>query len=247
MKPTLPWMAQTFNEYNNKYFAGAIPTPRFNLRCKDTDWGHYEPDGYVLPFERADVKSPGILSLNGNYSRLEKDWIGTLLHEMIHMYIITVMRRYPKNPHGELFQEIASRLNGYGWNISELEEKKSTDNLSGDGEEDTIDYNDMEIKPKIFCLIESPHNENNIFWGFRAEYNDLNSYIATAKKLKQSGAETLRIYFCYSVNLGKVNASSTTLDGFGANNIPSILHKFSTLINEKLDIKNFRLYKEIIL
>lgn len=39
MKPTLPWMGQTFDEYNTKYFGGRLARPRFSLRCNPNHWG----------------------------------------------------------------------------------------------------------------------------------------------------------------------------------------------------------------
>ena len=66
MKPTLPWMGQTFDEYNAKYFGGRLARPYFSLRCNPNYWGYYQPNAtYNRITRRTTVKSPGTLFLNG--------------------------------------------------------------------------------------------------------------------------------------------------------------------------------------
>ena len=248
MKPTLPWMGQTFDEYNAKYFGGRLARPRFSLRCSPNHWGYYQPNAtYNRITRRTTIKSPGTLFLNGNYSREEKDWIGTMLHEMIHMYINTVLRKFPINDHGNDFYNIAMRINQDGWNISEANEKKSTDREVRDDEVDERGHEERLVKPHVFCVIDQPQNNSFKLWGFKAEYNSLNSYIATAKKLKNSGATTLRIYYCYSTNMGQLQTNSQNLCGFSANSYTELIKKVSTSIGERLTNENFNLAKTITL
>ena len=245
MKPTLPWMAQTFDEYNAKYFGGRLARPRFILRCNPNHWGYYQPNAtYNRITRRTTVKSPGTLFLNGNYSREERDWIGTMLHEMIHMYINTVLRKYPVNDHGQDFYNIAMRINQDGWNISEANEKKSTD-IEGDTDDEA--YDNRTVQPSIFCIIEQPNDAQYKVWGFRAEYNQLNSYIKSARKTKNNGATVLNIYYCYSANMDKMPTSPIDLRGVGAQDYNTLLYRVSRIIGEQISQDNFKLVKTITL
>ena len=249
MKPTIPWMQQTFSEYNTKYFGGRLEFPEFKLRCPERgDWGYYEPNArYNRLTRKVTVITPGTICLDGSYSREEKDWIGTMLHEMIHMYVNTVMRLYPKDIHGEEFITIAEYINKDGWGISESNEVKETDKKVSGYESDERDIESRLIKPHVFCIINQPEDAENKLWGFRAEYNKLNQYIATAQKLKQYGAVTLDIYYCYSGNLSNLPSSPTDLKGVGANGYNQLIRRISKFINERLTKENFNLVKTITL
>lgn len=246
MKPTLPWMGQTFDEYNTKYFGGRLSRPNFSLRCPDGNWGYYQPDATFNRITRKTfVKSPGILYLNANYSREEKDWVGTLLHEMIHMYINTVLCIYPINDHGREFYNIANRLNQDGWNISETNEMKSTDREVRGDESDERSHEERLVKPHIFCIVEQPQNNNFKLWGFRANFRELQSYISSAKKI--NGATEIKIFYCYSSKLNQLPTSSNNLMGIGANDFNSLIRTVSQIIGERLSADNFNLAKTITL
>ena len=243
MRPTIPWMQQAFGFYNKKYFGGRLKTPKFSLDCPYGNWGFYTPNGtFNRVTRRATIFGPGTLSLTSKYSRDEKDLIGTLLHEMIHMYINTVMLKYPTIPHGREFQELAQRLNQDGWGISEANEKKTTDTLD-DGDE--VEYNNMQIKPYIFCIIQQPNSNTSKIWGFKADYSNLNSYINTAKNLKQFGATSVEVYYCYSYNMENMPSSPQELNGIGANNFNDLIYKLSKSLNERLTKENFKQIKVI--
>ena len=246
MKPTLPWMAQAFDEYNAKYFGGRLARPRFSLRCNPNYWGYYQPNAtYNRITRRTTVKSPGTLFLNGNYSREERDWIGTMLHEMIHMYINTVMRKYPINDHGDDFYNIAMRINQDGWNISEANEKKSTDREVQGNEADERSPEERLVKPHIFCVINQPQNNSFKLWGFRADFNNLQAYISTAKRI--NGANAIYVYYCYSSRLNQMPTSPDNLMGVGANDYESLIRTVSQIIGERLTKENFNLAKTITL
>lgn len=246
MKPTIPWMVHTFNEYNEKYFHGRLRAPKFRLGCpKNDDWGCFRPDGVQKGGVVTALYSTGTLFLNGQYMREEKDWIGTMLHEMIHMYIINVDRKYPMNGHGREFQEWANFLNRDGWNISEFNEKKSTDVETAETQNDERSYDERLVKPYIFCIINQPQDNNYKLWGFKADYNTLNNYIDTARKLKQNGAVSVYVYYCYSGNMRNLQTSASTLMGVGGNSFNELIRTLSRAINEHLTQDNFKLYKEI--
>lgn len=245
MKPTLPWMKQAFATYNAKYFHNRLKTPNFSLDCPEGNWGFYYPDGTFNAITRkAKIFGPGTIYLNPDFSRDEKDLIGTLLHEMIHMFINTVLLKYPINAHGSDFQEFADFLNQDGWNISEANEKKITDTTDDTGDEE---YANRTIQPSIFCIIEQPNDAQYKVWGFRAEYNQLNSYIQTARKTKNNGATVLNVYYCYSANMSKLPSSPRDLRGVGAQDYNTLLSRVSRIIGEQLSQDNFKLTQTITL
>lgn len=241
MKPTIQWMKQTFDVYNRKYFKGELREPEFSLDCPQGNWGFYMPDGTFNRITR-NVKlfGPGTIFLSTVYSRTEKDLINTLLHEMIHMYIITVSLKYPLNQHGTEFQEWANYLNQFGWNISEYNEKQTTDILDN---ENNVDNNETMVNPYIFCIIEQPNDKQYKLWGFRADYNNLKTYMSSVKKLKKYGAAVLNIYYCYASNMKKIPIASQDLNGIGATNYNELIDIISRIIGEKITNKNFTLYK----
>ena len=103
MKPTVQWLEYNFDTFNVKYFEGKLPKPKFSLFCKEGDLGNYTPQADYNTITRKITKlnGPGVLSIAGQYSRSERDIASTLLHEMIHMYIFTVLRINPRFSHGE--------------------------------------------------------------------------------------------------------------------------------------------------
>lgn len=123
MKVTAEWAEQAFDLYNEKYFQNKLKKPRFVLECDPGYFGYYRPHAAFDKWTRkiTRVFSPGTLYLNARYAnRSEKQWTETLLHEMIHMYINTVRKVYPRKDHGREFTELADRLNEEGgWDIGE--------------------------------------------------------------------------------------------------------------------------------
>ena len=131
MVPTIEWMQQKFALYNKKYFNGQIAMPKFSTNCPHGMWGYFKLDAICNPITRKITQfyDYGTLFLTDKYERNAKDVVNTLLHEMIHAYIYTVLKKYPFNQHGRDFKEIANKLNSVGWNISEANEMKTTDKL----------------------------------------------------------------------------------------------------------------------
>jgi hypothetical protein len=256
MKPTIPWMSQTFDEYNKKYFGCKLQMPKFSVNCSDNNWGYYTPNGTFSKLNRKFTKNgTGTIQLNSNYSRDEKDWIGTLLHEMIHMYINEVMLLYPKNPHGKEFIALANRLNADGWNISEGNEKKDTDvyepnnNNSTNRQENVNKQNYSQQNGEfnyIFCIIEQPKDKNFKLWGFRADETNLDEYINTAKILKEkNGATTLKIFITKAKQIGYFPLVPSKLNGCGADGIYRLFYRITQSFGGYIDESYFQIIKEI--
>ena len=95
MIPTIPWLKEMFNFFNEKYFGDKIPMPTFSLNCPEGNWGYYKPNGTYSKITReVEPYSSGTLYITNKFSRDEKDIQNTLIHEMIHMYIILVNKKY---------------------------------------------------------------------------------------------------------------------------------------------------------
>ena len=119
MIPDLQWVRQNFDFFNQKYFQNRLPIPKFSFDCPGDLWGYYDGDAHALFGERISrVFSPGTIGLTTKYSRNEKSVQNTLIHEMIHMYIIVVLRKLPYEEHNSDFHQIAEFINRDGWNIS---------------------------------------------------------------------------------------------------------------------------------
>lgn len=242
IRPTIEWMQQKFKEYNKKYFEGKLQTPKFSLNCHPNIWGAYIPQGtFNALTRRVKLMGYGTICLNGNFARLEKDWMGTLLHEMIHMYINTVLMEYPALKHGKLFQNWANKLNQDGWNISEYNEMKETDIRNGE----EINVNNTQNLPQyVFCILEHD-NPKLKYWGFRADKKSMNQFIESARNLKWYGAKILYEYSCFSENLRKLPMSSQDLTGIKANSFNELITKISSVIGEQLTKENFVLVNKI--
>lgn len=105
-----------FEEFNSKYFGGELPEPRFvvnhakrmlgQFSCRRVRKGlfkGYETVGYTI-------------KISEFYEMEERDYQSTLLHEMIHYYIMYKGKR-DTSPHGKLFRAWMEHLNRQGWNI----------------------------------------------------------------------------------------------------------------------------------
>ena len=160
MKPTVQWLEYNFDTFNVKYFEGKLPKPKFSLFCKEGDLGNYTPQAEYNTITRKVTKltGPGVLSIAGQYSRSERDIASTLLHEMIHMYIFTVLRINPRFSHGEKFQEKAEQINRDGFHISEKNELIITDK-------------EEPQKGRVYMvgIITKPQGQNYKLWAFRLE------------------------------------------------------------------------------
>lgn len=267
--PNTEWMAQMFKYYNEKYFDGKLETPYFSTNCpkgkNDSDfWGYYQPDEYCdvnyLTRKLLEDPEPGTIYLNGEYERTLKDVISTLLHEMIHMYIITVLRKYPINAHlNKDFKEWVKKLNENGWDITIKTEKKPTDvkidnnqegndeegdeyinNQQGDNVESTNTQNNNSNDLFYFGVIDQPKDNNNPIWLFRLDIDDLQSYMKIIQHLKTIvGTTGFWIYITKNKNFNKLQMSPSDLSGVGGSSFEDILGKLNC------GIKEVKLYKTI--
>ena len=244
MKVTAEWTEHAFDLYNEKYFQGKLSKPKIVLECDPRYFGYYRPHAAFDKWSRkiTRVFSPGTLYLNAKYAnRSEKQWVETLLHEMIHMYLYTVKKIYPKKDHGKEFTEMAARLNSAGgWNIDEYGELSNSD---GSNPEEGGDL----VEPVVICAIEKPSGKNYKIWLFRADGERLEQYKRTARRLSAVGAKSMIIYKCHMHALMKLPANPETLPGVGGDDYNDVLDKAGRIVGTEINQDLFTGYDEIAL
>jgi hypothetical protein len=142
MIPTEQWLSGCFADFNRKYFKNALQTPRFKVQKPCYVGGSEAFGGYYYNLSQIlgkvfRVNSPGTIVMTGAWNRSAKSIGETLLHEMIHMYIYTVLKKFPRNPHNEDFIAYVKYLNGFGWDVP----INKTDTTRTD-----IELNESEVK-----------------------------------------------------------------------------------------------------
>lgn len=105
-----------FRQFNTDYFDGELPMPRIVLSKARTRLGTMACKCTRRLLKR--VYSDFVIRISTYYECTEREFQETLLHEMIHYYII--YKRIPDtSSHGKVFREIMHRLNSkYGWHIT---------------------------------------------------------------------------------------------------------------------------------
>ena len=234
MRITKQWLEHTFQFYNNKYFSGKLKTPLFNLSCPPGNWGYYQPNGNFNKRTRkvTKLKGPGTIFIASDYEREKKDIIATLLHEMIHMYINTVLKIYPYDSHGSDFKKIANIINADGWNISEYNEKKDANsrNTSNEKENNTLLF-----------VIYTPDSTSNKFWAFKGYEDKTENYIETCKKLPSSqDGNMLTIFKYFSPKFANMPIAQDNLEGVGGMTYDEVMTKLKNITKDNLIASNIK-------
>lgn len=109
MKPTLTYIQQKFAEYNALIFKNALPPLPMRIgNAKSTLGGvsfkrHRRPDG-TIEFSNFKLTISARLDLPENVVQ------DTLIHEMIHYYILN-KQLHDTSPHGQLFKQLMRHIN----------------------------------------------------------------------------------------------------------------------------------------
>ena len=123
MKVNYTWIEKNFNEFNEKYFNGALPTPHFEVCNTKSFLGQASYKG------RTSGNLSYKIKISNFYDRKEKEFQNTLIHEMIHLYFYDA-KKYSVH-HGKEFQSMARSFDKYGWDIrtSDSSEKHTTNHI----------------------------------------------------------------------------------------------------------------------
>jgi len=127
MIPTEQFLKDSFRVFNSRYFSNRLKMPSFVLGTAPGYWGRFLCDGRydTLTGKVRSFSNPRI-EMTTVYSRAEKSILNTLLHEMIHYYVTSVLRKYCQFHESE-FEEIANTVNRDGWDVRDTNEILSTD------------------------------------------------------------------------------------------------------------------------
>ena len=238
MKPSVQWMQENFDIFNERYFGGRLKYPKFSIFFRKDYWGYYQPNGDFNRFNREFYQNgTGTIYLNGNFERSERGLQCTLIHEMIHMYVNTVMKIYPRDPHGDEFYSIANRINMDGWNIGEIDGGDDVDDGYDDGYYDNTTY--------LLCILEQPNHNVCKYWGFKADEDVLDRFVSTCKSLKTYGATKLSVYECTDGALQKLPSSHEKLLGVGADDVNTLFIYLSRISGGRISSNNLKLINEI--
>lgn len=108
MELTLELLKKQHKEFNKLYFGNSLSTPKIKIENKSKrTLGYYK-------------HSTNLIVISNYYKRELRDYIRTLLHEMIHQYIHEKNIR-DTSSHGYYFKHYAKMVNKDGWNITPRE------------------------------------------------------------------------------------------------------------------------------
>lgn len=236
MIPTEEWIFTRFNEYNDKYFDGELPTPNFKISqsCKiggNECFGYYNLAGCrydKITRKITSLYNNGTICLSNQYDRPENEWIETLLHEMVHEYVNLCLYIYPRDPHGKKFQQVAERINADGWNISESAElgadnyQNNPNNGNNGGQQN--------INGGILCFIKTPGGGGNQFWLCRAEDNNMDDIRSVVGSW--ADGSIVRFFQTQSVKLFNLDSNPNTLNGFGGSTYNEAVNKLANYLGD---------------
>lgn len=115
-------LKEWFMPFNEKYFNGELPEPAFAVGKSRTRLGSLTWRVRRKLFFTS--RSSYTLRLSNYYDADENRFKSVLLHEMIHLYIVS-KRMKDTSPHGRIFRKMMSEINADGWNITVTANTKS--------------------------------------------------------------------------------------------------------------------------
>ncbi len=128
MMLTVDTLNAWFRQFNASYFDGELPVPRIVVNKARTRLGTMSCKKVRRLFRW--VLTDFTIRISTYYDCTERQYQETLLHEMIHYYIV-YKNIADTSSHGRVFRQIMQRLNhDYGWHItisSKIRELKPTE------------------------------------------------------------------------------------------------------------------------
>jgi hypothetical protein len=99
MRPTLQYLEEKFDYYNNLCFGGQLPRPPISLNLRRGSVGLTYEKFYL---ENGVIKVGYNIQISVRLDLPEEEYIDTLVHEMIHYYI-GINNLKDESPHGKIF------------------------------------------------------------------------------------------------------------------------------------------------
>ena len=150
MKPTLDYIKNKFDEYNKMVFNGQLKPIRFQLSKARTFIGQinfkrrHNNDGTFYYYDF-------IFKISTLIDRDETIVEDTILHEMIHYYILS-NQLHDTSPHGRIFKQMMNDINRrYNRNI-QISHKRTAEEKA----------NDTQIRNHLVCVIKLKTGETGL-------------------------------------------------------------------------------------
>ncbi len=150
MRPTLPYIQEKFKEYNALIFKNALPPLPMrigNARCTLGGVSYKRKRKATGGFEFYDFK----LTISARIDLPEDVVQDTLIHEMIHYYILS-KQLVDSSPHGKLFRQLMNHINQH-FNRHITVTHRSTPEERAQ---------DTKKKDHFFCITELADGKNGI-------------------------------------------------------------------------------------
>ncbi len=111
-----------FAEFNANYFGNELPTPVFSVGNSRTRLGSLSWETHRRLFSK--TVSNYTMRISNYFNVTEFDFKNVLLHEMIHLYIVSKGIK-DTSPHGMVFCKMMRKINAFGWKITVSERMNS--------------------------------------------------------------------------------------------------------------------------
>lgn len=142
MKPTTDYIAARFAEYNSLLFGGKLPVPQFRSGNARSMLGHLKYRRRRSLLGRVHY-SDFVLTVSARFDLPEEEVQDTIIHEMIHLYILSNGIR-DTSSHGRVFRSWMQKINTeYGRHIS-ISHRFTSEELAAD----------THLRKHYFCVCE---------------------------------------------------------------------------------------------
>ncbi len=117
MELTVQLLRDWFGQFNTRYFGGELPEPRLAVNKSRRLLGQFSCKKVRKGLFRGYKTVGYTIKVSEYYDLSMHEYQSTLLHEMIHYYIMYTCKK-DTSAHGRLFRQWMQRLNQDGWNVA---------------------------------------------------------------------------------------------------------------------------------
>ena len=217
---TINWIEKKYNQFNDLYFGGTLPTVKFKINRSKNSWGFAS---FIFDWEN-DTVIPECITMSNYYDSPENVKIQTLLHEMIHIedylwhpeHFIKNHRRVSSrqyDAHGEWFMNEAKRIteeSGYKIDKRVTDEEMSVSNISK-----SVKRN-LENR-KNTALICAVTGTNGVIFYFKTDIykvSYLKSILKTMKWYRFEEVKSIKFYTFDDPYLAEMRSCTKSIKGW---------------------------------